>query len=279
MIWFRKPSFGDICEARRNNSWHLIKISSMAKTNLFQILISNEAQHDLPPSLKKSSEGLVSRFPHCEYSLWDNDRIANFLQKEYEPNVFKAYKSLIPFAYKSDLARYCLLHHFGGWYFDLGIQLAKPKVVLPLADEINMIFFWDIGESFSPARSFYDCMNGIIYSKPLNPVLRIAINLVIENCCSKFYGSDSMSPTGPGVLGRAIAIHGKNQSLYDGQFRQLTPNHAQSNKAYILQDGTIFAWHRSHFIDDPQENDLSYFGLKGGNDYRILWRDRKVYAE
>ena len=252
----------------------------MTKTNLFQILISDEVQQEVPSSLKKSSEGLASCFPHCEYSLWNNDSISNFLKVEYEPHVFDAYKSLIPYAYRSDLARYCLLYHFGGWYFDLGVQLAKPKVVLPLADVIDMVFFWDMGELLSPARSYYDCMNGIIYSRPLNPVLRIAIDLVIENCRSKFYGSDSMSPTGPGVFGRAIAIHGKNKNLYDGQFIQLTPQHAQSNKAYILQDGTIFAWHRSHFTDNPNDmNDLSSFGLKGGNDYRILWRDRNVYVE
>ena len=90
-------------------------------------------------------------------------------------------------------------------------------------------------------------MNGIIFSKPSNPILKTAIDLVIENCQSKFYGADSMSPTGPGVLGRAVAINGKNESHYDGHFIQLTPQHPQLNKAYVLRDGTIFAWHRSHF--------------------------------
>ncbi len=84
-----------------------------------------------------------------------------------------------------------------------------------------------------------------------------------------------MSPTGPGVLGRAISIVGKTDKYYDGHFMQLTPQHHQKNKAYVMRTGEIFAWHRS-YINSNFES-LSDFGLIGGNDYRKLWRDRKVY--
>tara|TARA_Y100001968_G_scaffold327779_1_gene373538 strand:+ start:638 stop:1390 length:753 start_codon:yes stop_codon:yes gene_type:complete len=249
----------------------------VTKSNLFQILITEDDIKQEHTSLTKVSDDLSKSFLECEYSLWNNSMILEFLEKEHDQDVFKAYKSLVPFAYKSDLARYCLLYSYGGWYFDLGTQLAGDKrVIAPLAKDIDMIFFWDVGDLLSPARSFYDCMNGIIFSKPKNPILKLAIDLVVENCKTKFYGSDSMSPTGPGVLGRSIAIYGKNDNLYDGQFIQLTPQHNQSNKAYVLRDGTIFAWHRSHFRNE--QNILDTYGLKGGNDYRTLWRDRLIYS-
>ena len=248
----------------------------MSKVNLFQILISEDESNNLPSSLLSWSESLTEVFPSADYSLWNNSMISKFLQEKYESEVYQAYQSLVPFAYKSDLARYCLLHHFGGWYFDLGTKVAlEYKAIAPISEDIDMIFFWDMGDLLSPARSFYDCMNGVIYAKPSNPVFRIAIDLIIHNCKSKFYGSDSLSPTGPGVFGRAIAIHGKDEKLYDGQFIQLTPQHTQTNKAYILRDGTIFAWHRSRFMSTP--NVLNAIGMKGGNDYRQLWKKRMVY--
>ncbi len=248
----------------------------MSETHLFQILISSEEESKTPSSLIQLSNTLLQSFPYAKYSLWNDSMITNFLEKEFEPDVLEAYKSLIPFAYRSDLARYCLLYKFGGWYIDLGIQMAFPgKEIAPLS--YDMVFFWDAGDLLAPFRNFYDCMNGIIYSKPSNPVLKIAIDLVVKNCKSKYYGFDSMSPTGPGVFGRAIAINGKGESYYDGQFLQLTPQHAQANKAYVLKDGTIFAWHRSRFETDS--NYMASLGLKGGNDYRLLWRDRKVYFD
>ena len=249
----------------------------LPETNLFQVLISEDDNSDLPAPLKPLAEDLCKALPYAKYSLWNNSMIIELLKSEFEEKVYLAYRSLIPYAYRSDLARYCILYHFGGWYFDLGTQLANTRrVVAPIDKSIDMLFFWDLGDLFSPARGFYDCMNGIIFSRPANPILKTAIDLVVDNCKNKFYGSDSMSPTGPGVLGRAIAINGRGKNHYDGQFLQLTPQHSQANRAYILRDGTIFAWHRSHFNDN--ENNLPSLGVKGGNNYRELWRDHKVYA-
>tara|TARA_Y100001968_G_C19412386_1_gene747051 strand:- start:832 stop:1575 length:744 start_codon:yes stop_codon:yes gene_type:complete len=246
----------------------------MLSTNIFQILISDDDSDKISNSILDLSKELCRSFPNSNYSIWNDKQIIDFLESNYEPQVCKAYESLVPYAYRSDLARYCLLNHFGGWYFDIGTQLANSSEVA-IDPQTEMLFFWDIGDLFSPGRSFYDCMNGLIYSKPSNPILLTAIDLIVNNCRSKFYGTDSMSPTGPGILGRAVAINGKTENHYDGQFIQLTPQHGQKNKAYVLRDGTIFAWHRSHFHNDL--NGLNKFGLKGTNDYRKLWQDRNIY--
>ena len=38
-----------------------------------------------------------------------------FLADHYEPNVLEAYRKLIPYAYRADLARYCIVNKLGGW--------------------------------------------------------------------------------------------------------------------------------------------------------------------
>ncbi len=242
---------------------------------LFQILINNNNTLTLPPLIKEITENTIQSFPEFEYSLWGDLELRELIQSQFEPQVYSSYCSLSPFAYRSDLGRYCLLYHFGGWYIDLGIQIAKKNIVAPVDKDIEMIFFWDLGDLLAPYRSFCDVMNGLIYSKPKNPILKKAIELVVENCNLQYYGSDSMCPTGPGVLGRAVAIVGKSNKDYDGQFIQLTPQHQQGNRAFVLRTGEIFAWHRSHA--NQNLHNLSDFGVEGGNNYRELWLNRKVY--
>ncbi len=245
-------------------------------TRVFQILINEKDSTELPPRVANISQQLINSFPAGEYSLWTNKLIENFLRDQFHSEVLDAYQSLIPYAYKSDLARYCLLFHFGGWYFDLGIQIEKNYVFEPVGKDLDLIFFWDLGDVMAPWRSFYDCMNGIIYSSPGNPILKTAIQMVVENCRNQYYGTDSMCPTGPGVLGRAIAVHGKTDRHYDGHFLQLTPQHNQKNRAYVLRDGTIMAWHRTRI--NAEAESLADLGLEGTNNYRDLWANRKVYS-
>ena len=108
-----------------------------------------------------------------------------------------------------------------------------------------------------------------------DPILKTAIDLVVNNCRQQFYGSDSTSPTGPGVLGRAIVMHGKTENHYDGHFLMLTPNHIQRNRAYVLHNGMILAWHRTKVF--PLKETLTDVGFKGCNNYRELWAEKKVY--
>jgi mannosyltransferase OCH1-like enzyme len=246
-------------------------------TRLFQIYITEAPVDRLPPVLEEASQELRACFIDAEYSLWNDASIRAFLTQEFEGDVLKAYDNLIPFAYRSDLARYCLLYHFGGWYADLGIRSAGNHVVPAVSEDIDFIFFWDLGDLLAPFRSFYDCMNGLLFSRPGNPVLATAIELVVKNSRNHFYGCDSMSPTGPGVLGRAIAIHGKSERHYDGHFLQLTPQHHQKNRAYVTREGVIIAWHRSRL--NPNATSLADLGAIGTNDYRLLWKERRVYRD
>jgi len=82
---------------------------------LFQIYITDTPVAALPPSLELAFQELQTCFVGAEYSLWNDQALRAFLQQQFEPDVLQAYDNLIPYAYRSDLARYCLLYHFGGW--------------------------------------------------------------------------------------------------------------------------------------------------------------------
>jgi len=244
---------------------------------LFQIYITDPPATALPQALESLSQELRTCFADFDYSLWNDQALREFIRQCFAADVLQAYNNLIPYAYRSDLARYCLLYHFGGWYADLGIRMAGRYPVWSVSGDVDFIFFWDLGDVLAPFRSFYDCMNGLMFSRPGNPVLATAIELVVKHSREHLYGCDSMSPTGPGVLGRAIAIHGKSERHYDGHFLQLTPQHHQKNRAYVTREGVIMAWHRS--VLNPDAMTLADLGATGTNDYRLLWRERRVYRD
>ena len=85
-------------------------------------------------------DALKEQFSQYDYALYEQDGLRNFISSVYGGDVLWAYDRLKPYAYKADLGRYCLLHHFGGWYADLSL---KVNMVSPLMGDIKLIYFYD----------------------------------------------------------------------------------------------------------------------------------------
>ena len=64
-----------------------------------------------------------------KYKLWVNTDIRIFLEKNYKKEVLEAYECLKPYAYKSDLARYCLIYKLGGGYVDLATRFENKSTI------------------------------------------------------------------------------------------------------------------------------------------------------
>jgi len=135
------------------------------------------------------------------YRLWKDDDIKELMKDNFEPNVLRAYMSLNGNALKADLARYCILYVYGGWYFDLLITAdgASPYDL----DEYEMLVFRDVW--------FYDqtplpIANSAIWAKePNHIVFKNAIDQAVNNVLSKSYPRHSHRIAGPRVFGNAVA--------------------------------------------------------------------------
>jgi hypothetical protein len=112
-----------------------------------------------------------------------------------------------------------------------------------------------------------------LYSQPDNKALQIAIDTIVINCKEEYYGITPLCPTGPTLLGRALAVHGGQSDFVYGDYLELTPTHEQKNRAFVLPDGTIMAWSKP-----SGGGDLTGVGAKGVNNYNELWGMREVYA-
>jgi mannosyltransferase OCH1-like enzyme len=209
----------------------------------------------------KYSLEIKRQFGDENYQLWDLEATRKFLKEQYPISVVSAFDYLQPYAYKSDLARYCIINYFGGIYADMSIKRLKTFSTLGR----DMVIFRD-GNS---DRTNWKAANGFFYSKPNNPILSEAVEQVISNVRNKYYGHDPHFPTGPSVFGRAIAKYGTEVDLLIGQDWWLK----YRNNKFVLPGNQVVARDKR---GGAFNGGIS--GIVGGNNYNEMWLARTVFA-
>ena len=237
--------------------------------NVFQIYLTDE-ECALPPVMKARSETIAALFENSIHTLHTNASLRNFIRDNYPEDVLAAYDKLVPYSYKADLARYCLLNKMGGWYFDIGLHTTLKRVVMKGIENLDMIVFSDIHKF---TGTIWSALSGCFYSKPDNPVLQKAIDLIVKNCKTEYYGRTYLDPTGPNLFGRALAEVGGDMNIVYGSHIELTPGFKFTNEAIVMHDGEILA-----YCKNGVGADLTCLGGKGVNNYAELWISRKVYT-
>lgn len=231
-----------------------------------QIFLS-DAGDELSPFLQYATGTVKASFSGANHTIYTKETLRQFIADNYDAEVLWAYDCLKPYSYKADLGRFCLLNKLGGWYLDIAIRVVNPVEVGP---RIKWLAFRDI-QRFS--FTSWACATTVLYSQPDNPALTTAIQLIVNNCHERFYGITPLCPTGPTLLGQALAMNGPNSDFVYGDYLELTPTHEQKNRAFVLPDGTIMAWSKP-----SGGGDLTGVGAKGVNNYNELWAKRDVYA-
>jgi hypothetical protein len=197
------------------------------------------------------------------------------IAEKFEPDVLQAFDLLRPYAYKADLARYCLLYIFGGLYVDLSI---RPVNALKPPYGVGLATFRDY-DFLSP--SWTAITIGILWAVPGRQEFRIAIDYILDNCRTRYYGSNPLYPTGPVLLGRAMAAAmtaKRQQQDADDQWvgicRPITGGMAQQNITYIAPDYSLVG-----ILGKSRGGDLTALGAVGTNNYNDFWHNKSVYGE
>lgn len=233
-----------------------------------QIYLSDSEDQSLSPFLQHATATVRNAFHNDNHTIYNKESLRRFIADNYNADVLWAYDSLRPYSYKADLGRFCLLNKLGGWYLDIAVRMVNPVEV---GDRIEWLAFRDI-QRFS--YTSWACATTVLYSKPNNIALTTAIEMIVNNCHEKYYGITPLCPTGPTLLGQALAANGGNPNFVYGDYLELTPTHEQKNRAFVLPDGTIMAWSKP-----SGGGDLTGLGAKGVNNYNSLWQSRSVYGE
>lgn len=238
-----------------------------------QILLSN-GTIDRAPWEKISK--IKSQFGG-KHTLWLHDQIIDLLETNFDRDVLNAYHSVKPLAFKADLARYCILYSYGGWYFDLFVDVKDPWVLDNFDSSTDFIFFREV--PVPPFGTIYAAVNTLFWVKTKgNLILENVINSCVENIKTKSYNNHPFDVTGPMVFGREIAKYQINKDntkflIGDCQIIDGRPTHVFNS---VELDNPVVFSSRRGIDEDVSSLVPSGYELHPNNYYK-MWMDRNIY--
>lgn len=240
--------------------------------NIFNIILSDKSLFfaKKTDAFDLNIQSFKVCYPKSKHDLFHNQKIRTLLSKNFKRDVLEAYDHLVPYAYKADLARYCILFIQGGVYSDISHLHINP---IRFDENVEMVFFRDIA-LIHPALSV---SNAVIYSEPEQEDLYNLIYRVVENCNNRFYGHHPLEPTGPYLLGKHLAnLDSHNNIIYGDSMAMVVGADPASAKRHIIKfmpNGDLIA-----FRNKKNNSSVDEF-IEGGNNYAALWQERRAYGE
>lgn len=209
---------------------------------------------DLPILMQKTVDIIIKNNPIFCYQLFDDNDCREFIKNNFIEHVLYAYDSLIPGAYKADLWRYCILYKNGGIYLDIKYEPINNFKFINLTEKEHWVL--DIDK--------YGIYNALIVCKPNNNILLKAINKVVENVKNRFYGINSLHPTGPLLLSNFFTNAEKlSFDMYHDYYLSL------ENRFIFFNKYIIFKSYNGYLNEHNNNKKVDYYGT--------LWNNRKIY--
>jgi hypothetical protein len=224
---------------------------------MHQIMFTPDRDAVPPPAAQEISSTAGGN----PYRLWSLDHARELIADAYGAEVLTAFDLLRPFSYKADLARYCIVNHLGGVYLDLSVNGFRGFDV----GDWEFVGFRDPNS----ADTSWKVATHMFYSTRESPILQASISECVANVERRFYGKDPHFPTGPSVLGRAVANYSPEVKAQIGDFWALRGRRAK----YTLPGRGVIARGKV-----AGRNLGGVSGVRGGNNYNVMWRERAVYG-
>lgn len=220
---------------------------------LHQIYISDN-KHEPSGYVISQMTKLKSLYSDYDYQLYDDEMCRDTIRSLFGQKVVSVYDSLIPYAFKADFARYCILYKYGGCYFDVSIC---PEFKIEW-EESPILYKAPVGSC--DGLSAID--NGVmLFNDIKHQFLFDAIHGCIKNIKKKDYDIHPLELTGPVMLGKL-----NEYDIKFGQSKYITPK----------QKGAFFN-DTLHWLYKPNGTYLHTFKCIGTNSYEELWLDKKVF--
>ena len=240
--------------------------------------------NNLPNEIKDVLDHCNKKNPnYIQIYLDDNDCI--LFIKEYYPEYYTAYMSVIPGAFRSDIVRLLLLYKYGGIYADIGYQFVQP-IDFFINDTDEMIIIKDVDKLKEKNKKLtnvivdiitnsYSIHNAFIATYPSHFLIYEMIKYIMSNVNKKYYGKTALDITGPNALG-VVYKNIFNRPLEIGTFN------INNNKIKIL-----YYNFGNNYVSIIDENNYNLMITKFKNyhkvmyskipHYKKLWANKLVY--
>ena len=210
---------------------------------------------ELPSKMLETCNLIKSENPEFNHYLYDDNNCREFIKENFEIDVLNAYDNLIPGAYRADLWRYCILYKNGGIYLDIKFKCANGFKLIELTDR----------EYFVQDRNPIDIYNALLVTKPGNEIMLKCINKIVENVNNKYYGSNSLEPTGPHM----ICQYFSQDEINNMELKFNYTLNEQFSDYYILYNNKIILRFYKEYVDERKLTPLKH--------YSVYWIERNIY--
>ena len=232
---------------------------------------------ELPELLQKNISLLKEQNPEFTFYLFDDNDCREFIQQYFDHSIMNAFDRLIPGAYKADLFRYCILYIYGGIYLDIKYYGINGFKFITLTEKEYLV-----RDLLFSGEGIY---NALMICKPGNKLLWKAIQNIVENVSTLFYGKSTLEPTGPlllkNIIDKDISL---SNTVQNGNGIELTHREiycrSNDNNTYITQ---YYIYDSNHipiltFSNQYRELQTELFKNTNTKPYYILWKTRNIYS-
>ena len=202
---------------------------------------------------------ILNNAPTHEYFFFDGTRLEKYLEGCFSETVVKAYELLAPGAYKADFFRYLFAYLNPCIYLDVKMVLNAAISAVYHFDQGGQVFVDDVNQGH--------IYNGFFISRRVKSnVFKYAIILCLDGIIWNDYREDSLSVTGPGILGLAKICDGVVEprlfKVFDGEDWQ--------NSIVCDQSGVpvINCAYPGYYTEDNYLNERHY---------HVFWDGRRVF--
>ena len=184
--------------------------------------------------------------PDYTYSLYDDQDVIAFLEKEFPPRFVNAYKRLTIGAAKADFFRYAIVYKKGGVYLDVDSGMTKPLKSLIKQDDVAII---------SRERHPQFFVQWALISDKNHPFLEKTLEMIVDNIENHRFPHDVHQTTGPSAYTLAINQCLQNNSeiphrIFDGiEFRGFLKFKYKLGKFFLYEKKSDHWKRKQHLID------------------------------
>ncbi len=230
---------------------------------LHSIFLSSEKE-ELPHRIQVNIDSLKAHHPTLPHRLYNNESLRDFIANSFDREVLAAYDELVPFAFKADLGRYCLLYESGGLYADLSVFFYDS---IFSAGALNKLHIFREASSGAP----WSVSVSIIAAPPRMAVFENCIRKICEHAREKYYGDDALSPTGPHLFGAQVARSTELKDICAGEVLRLPSKRGVHNYAYVSRNGEFVA------TNYKKGSGIGTLGAKINQSYARLFALNQIY--
>jgi mannosyltransferase OCH1-like enzyme len=253
----------------RNNLVENFENNNIPKV-IHKVLIQDDGKipKNLDKNIKDAHNSWKEMNPDYKIIYWSLNDCREYLKNNFPSSHLESFDCIKAYAGKCDFFRYCIIYNEGGWYSDWKEICLVKNMLNNIGDNKNFVYFYDKG---TPNIIRDKCVvNGFFGSIPKHPILKIAINFIIENIKNKYYGENTLAPTGPCVFGKAIKEYNKRYNKIESQ-GEFNHKLSKGGNFYHNKLGKIIQ-HKCNKCGEGQN-------WKNGNNYNKLWNDRNYYCK